>query len=83
MTKSNDDFDLWWNENEKQFISDSLHMSDYHIASIVWNAAIKSEKEKKKERRLARIWYKKLREHNLKVFAIMPNYLIKYNNEEK
>ncbi len=32
-------FDEWWDENEKQFTSDSLHMSEYHMASVVWEAA--------------------------------------------
>lgn len=33
-------FDEWWNKNESQFTADSCHMSEYHMASVVWNAAM-------------------------------------------
>jgi hypothetical protein len=39
------EFDEWWELNEEQFMNDSLHMSTYHMASIVWQAAIKSAGE--------------------------------------
>ncbi len=32
-------FDQWWDTNEKQFAADSCHMSEYHMASVVWDAA--------------------------------------------
>lgn len=32
-------FTAWWDANEKQFTSDSCHMSEYHMASVVWEAA--------------------------------------------
>lgn len=34
------DFDKWWDENEAQYTSDSCHMSEYHMASVAWSAAI-------------------------------------------
>ena len=33
-------FDEWWNANEMQYTSDSCHMSEYHMASVVWKAAL-------------------------------------------
>lgn len=38
-------FDEWWEKNEKQYTNDSLHMSEYHMASVVWEAAFKAGKE--------------------------------------
>lgn len=35
-------FDAWWDENEEKFLSDSNHMSQYHMASVVWEAAEKA-----------------------------------------
>ena len=32
-------FDEWWQENEKWYSSDALHMSEYHMASVIWGAA--------------------------------------------
>lgn len=32
-------FDEWWDANEKQFIADAYHMSEYHMAGVVWRAA--------------------------------------------
>lgn len=32
-------FDAWWAENKEKYAADSLHMSQYHMASIVWEAA--------------------------------------------
>lgn len=34
-------FDEWWEKNEKQYLEDSLHMSEYHMAKMVWDAANK------------------------------------------
>lgn len=42
-------FDEWWNLNEKQFTADSCHMSEYHMASVVWEAAFKAGELAKKE----------------------------------
>lgn len=41
----NNDFSKWWDENEKQFMSDACHMSEFHMASVVWEAAIQHERE--------------------------------------
>lgn len=45
MTNAEDlkQFDEWWNKNEAQFTADSCHMSQYHMASVVWAAAVKSQ----------------------------------------
>ena len=32
-------FDEWWNKNEQQYSGDACHMSEYHMAFTVWNAA--------------------------------------------
>lgn len=32
-------FDEWWAKNEEQYMADALHMSAYHMASMVWGAA--------------------------------------------
>ena len=32
-------FDEWWDGNEAQYTADSCHMSDYHMAKTVWEAA--------------------------------------------
>lgn len=37
-------FDEWWDENEKQFTSDSCHMSEYRMAKVVWDAATEAAK---------------------------------------
>lgn len=34
-------FDEWWEENEKQYSADARHMSERHMASLVWAAAKK------------------------------------------
>ena len=41
----NKDFEEWWDENEKQFMADACHMSEFHMASVVWEAAIQYERE--------------------------------------
>jgi hypothetical protein len=41
----NKTFDKWWEDNEKEFTSNALHMSEYHMASVVWEAAIATERE--------------------------------------
>ena len=33
-------FKEWWDRYETQYLEDSCHMSEYHMASVVWNAAI-------------------------------------------
>lgn len=33
-------FDEWWEKNEAQYSSDACHMSEYHMAFTVWNAAL-------------------------------------------
>ena len=33
------DFDKWWDTHSDDYLSDSAHMSAYHMAHIVWNAA--------------------------------------------
>ena len=33
-------FDEWWDKNVGWYLSDSLHMSEYHMASMVWEAAL-------------------------------------------
>ena len=38
----NKDFEAWWDKNEKQFIADSCHMSEFHMAGVVWEAAVQS-----------------------------------------
>ena len=35
-------FPEWWDAHEKEYMSDSLHMSEYHMASVVWEAAQKA-----------------------------------------
>lgn len=35
-------FNEWWDENEKEYLSDALHMSEYHMASVIWEAAQKA-----------------------------------------
>lgn len=42
-------FDEWWEENEEQFFHDSLHMSEYHMASVIWEAAQKESKLQEEE----------------------------------
>lgn len=37
------DMEKWWDENEKQFMSDACHMSEFHMASVVWDAATLKE----------------------------------------
>lgn len=32
-------FEEWWKANEKQYSADACHMSEYHMASVVWEAA--------------------------------------------
>jgi hypothetical protein len=32
-------FNEWWQENGHQYSSDALHMSEKHMASVVWDAA--------------------------------------------
>lgn len=38
-------FDEWGDANEKEYSSDSLHMSEYHMARVVWEAASEAETE--------------------------------------
>ena len=38
-------FDEWWDGNEAQYTADSCHMSDYHMAKTVWEAAFNMGKE--------------------------------------
>ena len=38
------EFDLWWDKNEEQFLSDGMHMSDYHQAATIREAAMKVKK---------------------------------------
>lgn len=38
-------FDEWWDAHEVQYINDSLHMSDYHMAFFVWSAAIAANQD--------------------------------------
>ncbi len=42
-------FDEWWDKNETQYSSDSCHMSEYHMASVVWNAAFEAGRELERE----------------------------------
>ncbi len=37
-------FEEWWDANEKQFTADSCHMSEYHMASVVWDASKRIER---------------------------------------
>ena len=32
-------FDKWWKKHAEQYMADALHMSEYHMASVVWAAA--------------------------------------------
>ncbi len=32
-------FDVWWKENEARYMADAMHMSLYHMAATVWDAA--------------------------------------------
>ena len=34
------EFDEWWDANAEGYLADSLHMSEYHMASVVWLAAM-------------------------------------------
>ena len=38
-------FDQWWDENYYSYISDECHMSSYHMAQVVWEAATQSAHE--------------------------------------
>lgn len=42
-------FDQWWEANEKQYSSDALHMSEYHMAHMVWKAAFEAGREFERE----------------------------------
>lgn len=33
------EFEAWWDKNQEQYCKDSLHMSEFHMASVVWKAA--------------------------------------------
>jgi hypothetical protein len=33
------EFEGWWDKNEEAYLADSCHMSEFHMASIVWQAA--------------------------------------------
>jgi hypothetical protein len=33
-------FDEWWNTEGQRHSDDALHMSEYHMASVVWEAAL-------------------------------------------
>jgi hypothetical protein len=52
-------FDEWWDKNEKQFLADSCHMSEYHMASVCWNAAIdRHEKDSDRLQYILRfVWF--------------------------
>jgi hypothetical protein len=32
-------FNEWWNANGAKYSADALHMSEYHMAYVVWDAA--------------------------------------------
>lgn len=34
-------FDEWWEKNKEQYSADACHMSEYHMASLVWAEAKK------------------------------------------
>lgn len=38
-------FDVWWKDNAQRYIDDSLHMSDCHMASVVWDAALNAKSQ--------------------------------------
>jgi len=38
-------FDQWWEQNEAKYSADACHMSEYHMASTVWAAAVAAERE--------------------------------------
>lgn len=40
------EFEEWWDKNEKQYTNDSCHMSEFHMANVVWKAATEAKKEK-------------------------------------
>lgn len=42
LMKINPQFEKWWDDNEKQFTSDSRHMSEFHMAHVVWDAVVSS-----------------------------------------
>jgi len=33
-------FDEWWEKNENQYSVDAFHMSEYHMASVAFNAGM-------------------------------------------
>lgn len=39
-------FEQWWEQNEKQYSADACHMSEFHMASVVWAAAVLAERER-------------------------------------
>ena len=45
VMKINKNMEKWWDANEKQFMADSCHMSEFHMAGVVWKAAIELERE--------------------------------------
>lgn len=40
------ELDAWWDKNEVQYSSDACHMSEYHMVSVVWEAAVQAERAK-------------------------------------
>jgi hypothetical protein len=41
----NEAFEKWWAENGVKYSADALHMSEYHMAHFVWEAALRAAQE--------------------------------------
>lgn len=39
-------FEQWWEKHEAQYSADACHMSEFHMASTVWAAAVAAERER-------------------------------------
>ena len=38
-------FEDWWSKNESRYTNDALHMSEFHMASVVWEASQMEERK--------------------------------------
>jgi hypothetical protein len=39
-------FDQWWEQHGAKYSADACHMSEFHMASTVWAAAVTAERER-------------------------------------
>lgn len=38
-------FEEWWNVNGRRYSEDACHMSEYHMAKVLWDAALQARPE--------------------------------------